>query len=138
MSNTAVVRINGIDVTVSLEQLLYAPGKDERLNSRGSFNQDNVGNEHEIYDGQTRNIQPNPTDEHDKDEYVVNKIVGHHVIDGNTMYRVCWYVYSDEDDTAEHIPSHIIKKYDGHDAKDNSETKPRDLRLRKMWIKSRR
>lgn len=52
--------------------------------------------------------------EQGKDDYVVNKIDGHTVQDGQILYRVRWYGYFAEDDTAkaeENIPSPFIRCY---------------------------
>lgn len=52
--------------------------------------------------------------EQSEDEYIVEKIVGHTLENGQVPYRVRWYKYNYEDATAEpeqNIPNHFIRRY---------------------------
>lgn len=82
MSKTAVVQINEINKNASPNGISIAAKENERLDSRNRVKQDDIGSEGEFEDGPSRNISLASTNELDKDEFVVNKIVGHDVIDG--------------------------------------------------------
>lgn len=108
-SITAQLDKEGIENIVSSDRSSIATRKEKLVMHRK-----NNDNKIDVTDNMTTRLDFTERSRNKAGEYVVDKIVGHDVVNGKTIYHVRWYGYEAKQNTArraDHHPDHFIKIY---------------------------